>query len=212
MLSGGFVPLHRSNPVKVNAWQRQQSLLTGVPLIATLCRLMLHELPQTIIPEVLARQGVVIEGDFAVASMPRLCEMLQDRSGQASFRLEFGRDAAMKQVYIRGSITTMLHTPCQRCLTRMDLNLSRNIFLGVVRDQEEAQRLPEGCEPLIMPDTRPVTLLDFIEDELILAMPITAMHDTEQCPATRLLQEINTAARNKPFRALREIRNKIHNS
>lgn len=173
---------------------------------------MLHELPQTIIPEVLAREGTVIEGDFAVSLMPRLCEMLQDHSGQVSFRLEFSRAAARKHVYIRGSIATTLHTPCQRCLARMELHLSRNIFLGVVGDQAEAQHLPQGCEPLILPDAQPLALLDFIEDELILAMPITAMHAAEQCPATRLLEKINTTARNRPFGALREIRNKIHNS
>ena len=174
-----------------------------------LSRLMLPELPHTIDPELLARKGATIEGKYAVSELSRLCEILHDHRGHITFRLEFGRDPDNQHSLIRGRIKAKLRTICQRCLDIMELNISTPVYLGVVSGQADAASLPDGYEPLIL-DIRPVSLSALIEDELILAMPISAMHDLDKCGATSVLNEINATARNNPFRALKNIKRKTY--
>jgi len=172
---------------------------------------MLPELPHTIEPEILARKGVTIEGKYAVSELPRLCEILHDHSGHTTFRLEFCQDPDNKHSLIRGGIEATLRTICQRCLSSMELNISSPVNLGVVSAQADASSLPDGCEPLGL-ENKTITLSALIEDELILAMPISAMHDIDKCGATRILNEVNAAARNNPFQALRKIAHRTHKS
>ena len=176
----------------------------------TLCRLMLPELPQTIEPMLLARKGATIEGKYGVHDLHRLCEVLKDNTGRVTFRLEFGRDKDNKHCIITGKIEALLKTVCQRCLGKMELRISSPVYLGVVSSLEEAADLPDGCEPLLQ-DASPMSLPDFIEDELILALPISAMHDDDKCAATSILHDINAAARNNPFAVLKEMKQKTRN-
>ena len=177
----------------------------------TLCRLMLPELPHTIDPKSLARKGATIEGNYAVRDLHRLCEVLHDHTGRVTFRLEFGRDKDRKHCIITGTIEATLKTVCQRCLDMMDLRISSPVYLGVVSSQDEAGGLPDGCEPLLQ-DANPISLPAFIEDELILALPISAMHDDDQCAATYMLHDINAAARNNPFAVLKKMKQKTRNA
>ena len=176
-----------------------------------LCRLMLPELPQTIDLKQLARKGTTIEGKYAVCDLPRLCEALHDYAGHVTFRLEFGQDKEKKHYLVTGRIEAALKTICQRCLGKMELSISSPVYLGVVSDQADAASLPEGCEPLML-DASPISLSGFIEDELILAMPISAMHDVDKCAATRILNDLNAAARHNPFAVLKEFIHKSRNS
>ncbi|MGH8119540.1 MAG: YceD family protein [Gammaproteobacteria bacterium] len=173
--------------------------------------LMLPELPHTIDPELLARKGVAIEGKYAISELSRLCEIIQDHSGHTTFRLEFSRDPDNKQSFIRGHIEAQLRTICQRCLGMMELNISTPVYLGVVGTQAAAAGLPDGCEPLIL-DIKPVSLSALIEDELILALPISAMHEIDRCAATRHLYELYTTDWNNPFRELKNITHRTHKS
>jgi len=172
---------------------------------------MLPELPQIIDPKSLAGKGATIEGKFAVCDLHRLCEILHDHTGRVTFRLEFGRDKDKKHCIITGIIEASLKTVCQRCLGLMKLSVSSPVYLGIVSSQEEAAGLPDGCEPLLQ-DANPMSLPAFIEDELILALPISAMHDAAKCAATRTLQDINAAARNNPFSVLKEMKQKSRNA
>jgi uncharacterized protein len=177
----------------------------------TLCRLMLPELSQTIDPKALARKGATIEGQYAVGDLHRLCEVLADHSCLVSFRLEFGQDKDKKHCLITGTIEAILKTVCQRCLEEMELRIASPVFLGVISNQGEATGLPDGCEPLFL-DSDSMALPTLIEDELILAMPISAMHEADECAATSVLHSINTAARKNPFAVLKEFKQKTRNA
>jgi Predicted metal-binding, possibly nucleic acid-binding protein len=179
--------------------------LTPVKVMDTLCRLMLPELPQTIDPRRLARKGAVISGQYAVYEMSRLCEILQDHSGQIIFRLEFRQDVENKQCLIIGEIEAGLKTICQRCLYSMDFNIASKVYLGVISDPVDVANLPEGCEALLEGED-PISLPAVIEDELILAMPFSFMHEDSECHASTKSYGINSAARNNPFAVLKELK------
>ena len=178
--------------------------MTARQVMATLCRLMSPDLPLTIEPKRLARQGETLAGQYALPEMPRLGELLHDKSGKISFRLKFGRDNNSGKSFITGDIQANINIFCQRCLESMALELERTVYLGILDRQDETIQLPDNCEPLIL-DEQSVSLANLIEDEVLLAIPIAPMHEADKCPATELLDNINNQNRNNPFSILKTL-------
>jgi uncharacterized protein len=98
----------------------------------------------------------------------------------------------------------------------MRFPVAAKVALGIVSSPADAERLPEQYEPLQMTGEE-VTVAGIVEDELILALPIVAMHKIEECPGganTLAAQsaggEGNTedadARRKNPFAALAQLK------
>ena len=171
-----------------------------------LCRLMSSDLPLTIEPKRLARKGATIAGQYAITDMQRLGGLLHDQSGQVTFNLDFTHDDDNNVSYIMGNVHVVLNIVCQRCLGLMNFTVDNPVYLGVIGNQEQAQNLPDECEPLLAGD-KPIELSTLIEDEIILALPIAAMHDEEKCEATKLTN-MNIAGKESPFAILKTLTEK----
>lgn len=129
----------------------------------------------------LARQGarLAIE-DVCLAEMPRLQSVLHSDTGcSIAGNFEFTLDNA-GICRIDGHITATLQLSCQRCLEALNFSVDTYVRLGMVRSLEEADRLPEEYEPLIVRE-RKHSLLALLEDELLLALPHTPMHKADEC-------------------------------
>ena len=105
------------------------------------------------------------------------------------FQLDFGVDRLGIR-NIRGRITAPLNLVCQRCLKRMSFNLDARVMLGLVLSQEQAEQLPAKYEPLLI-EAEEVSFLDIIEDEMILAIPDTPMHDAATCDSGAVHEHYN---------------------
>ena len=178
--------------------------------MATLCRLMSPDLPLTIEPKRLAKQGETLAGQYALHEMHRLGELLHDKSGKISFRLKFTHDDNSRVPFIMGDIQADINIICQRCLGCMAMKIERTVYLGIMERQDECLLLPDKCEPLIL-DEPSVALGKLIEDEVILAIPIAPMHEADDCPATALLEKISNQNRNNPFSILKSLVDKPEN-
>lgn len=178
--------------------------MTARQVMDTLCRLMPPDLPLTIEPKRLAKHGETLSGQYALHEMHRLGELLHDKSGKISFRLQFSHDDDSRISFIMGEIQANIHIVCQRCLGCMDLKIERTVYLGIPDGQDETLKLPEDCEPLIL-DEQSVLLDSLIEDEVLLAIPIAPMHEAEKCSATEILERINDKNSNNPFTALKTL-------
>ena len=176
--------------------------MTARQVMATLCRLMPPDLPLSIEPERLAKQGETLAGQYALHEMHRLGEFLHDKSGKISFCLQFTHDDTSKRSFITGEIQANINIICQRCLGSLALEIQRTVYLGILDRQDESLQLPNDCEPLIL-DEQTVSLESLIEDEVLLAIPIAPMHEADKCSATELLDRINNKNRNNPFSALK---------
>ena len=186
---------------------KSNGILTARYHIDKLCRLMSPDLPLTIEPKHLARKGETVAGQYAIQDMQRLGGLLHDQSGQVTFRLIFTHDDEKNITYIRGNIQAELNVVCQRCLGCMPYTVDNPVYLGIIGNQIAENELPDGCEPLNAVD-EPVNLASLIEDEVILALPISAMHDENKCKATELLTEINSTKRTSPFAVLKTLAEK----
>ncbi len=113
----------------------------------------------------------IYEGQVGLASLKRLLPSLTDGESNCSFRLAFERDAS-GQALVQLTASTQLPLQCQRTLERFLLPVEVNQTLGLIRNEaDEAALLPE-VEPVLVPDNGMMRLLDLIEDELILAVPV----------------------------------------
>lgn len=108
-------------------------------------------------------------GNLPVARLERLGSLLAGDSGDVDYQLEFGRDAlgtSYLALQVRAAVTLL----CQRTLEPFGTTLALDQRLGLIRDEAEEAALPPGYEPLLA--LEPLRLMDVIEDELLLALPL----------------------------------------
>jgi uncharacterized protein len=135
---------------------------------------MLDRLPKTIDPLHLADKRGELKGHIPLSCFDRLAEIvLQDDTGSIAVDLIFGREG--KLAVIDGKIEATLNLICQNCLQAMEWPVNHAIKLGIVSSIEEANRLPEDCEPLLLEDEK-ILLKDIVEDELLLILPQFPKH------------------------------------
>lgn len=137
-----------------------------------------ERLPERIDPLRLAERGGHLVGTLPLARMTRLSESLSARDGAVSVDLRFQRDGRHRCL-LSGAIEASLAVRCQRCLEPMEIAVAADLRLSVVAAGEETEP-PAGYEAIPLGDAA-ISLLELVEDEILLALPMVPMH--EQCPA-----------------------------
>ncbi len=140
---------------------------------------MLSGLSQTADLYRLAMAGESHAGRVKQSVFKRLVSPAQGAERWVDVSLQFGKEQGVH--YLRGSLAGEFVVVCQRCMEPMRLLVDARLSLGFVRNKEEESRLPEQFEPLWVEETE-TDLLDVIEDELLLAMPMVALHPPAECP------------------------------
>ena len=138
-----------------------------------------QHLPALIAPFKLARQGQSLNGVVSVAGLERLATVLSDSNGRIEVSLQFGKDLQGIN-FVRGHLSAEVNMICQRCMKPMPVHAEADVSLGIVSSDERAALLPESFEALIV-EEEPIALASIIEDELILALPIVALHEDQAC-------------------------------
>ena len=170
---------------------------------------MSERLPEQVDPLRLARQGARVEGVLPLSHSRRLAEYLSETPGEATVVLEFGLGEGVLG-YLRGHVQAQLTVICQRCLEPMTMTVEAPFAFGLVVSEAEADRLGDDYEPLLVGD-EPLRLGELIEDELILALPVVALHDMQDCPAAQRLETKDPAVDERradasPFAVLKELK------
>lgn len=134
---------------------------------------MLDRLPKYIDPLHLADKRGVLMGRIPLSSFSRLAEILLDNTGSVDIELSFRREG--KLAMIEGRIETTLTLVCQNCLQDLPWPVNNVINLAIVSSIDEANRLPENYEPLLLEEEK-ILITDIIEDELLLVVPQYPKH------------------------------------
>ena len=113
----------------------------------------------------------IFEGVLPLSDMPRLRGALADTEGSARVSVEFGEDA-LRVPFVELRIDAKLPLECQRSLQRFGYPVKIVQRLGLIRDEEGEDALPEGYEALLVGDDGMMRPADLVEDELILAVPV----------------------------------------
>jgi uncharacterized protein len=138
---------------------------------------MQGKLPDQVDPKRLAQQGARLTGALSAAAMKRLASAF-DIKGDAQVELRFGWSDA-RRPRVTGRISVPIASTCQRCLQPYATTLQAEIDLEIGESPRDGE--PE-FELVLRPDER-LGLPDLIEDELLLAAPMIALHARGDCGA-----------------------------
>jgi uncharacterized protein len=153
-----------------------------------------------------ARNGY-FEGDIAISELERLDGLLhhgrQGGEGKIFVRFEFVRNelGAAKLV---GHLQASLQLECQRCLESMSLPLQQDIALLIDADDDLVR--DSGTDTIYSEDGF-IDIYSVIEDELILAIPLVALHEDAGCNENwPVATKVEGETRQNPFAILRQLK------
>lgn len=142
-----------------------------------------------------ARTGRVAEGDVQLAALPRMVTEVPaevSASGRARSVFHWRAEGAEEPVlradgkpavvqFLTLKVEGPMWLECQRCLTPFEAPLDSETTFEIVPDEAAAEDRPldeDELEALV--GSRHFDLLELIEEELLLALPIVPKH--EVCP------------------------------
>ena len=156
-----------------------------------------------------ARLDLGCSGSVAVRSLPRLASALAADSGTVNVELQ-ARPEVGGRIVVTGRIRAPLEMTCQRCLEPVTLEVEAEPRLAWVKSDAEMEVLPPEYDPLLSVDGR-VAVAELVEDELLLALPLTPKHADGACreirkPAARSAPVIEEENRKNPFADLAKLK------
>ena len=175
----------------------------------------IQRLPVEVDPFRLVDQGRIFDGRIPIGDFSRLKEQLFENVDEdindniVNVHIEFTRTDTRLPV-VRGTISSNLQMTCQRCLNSKDEFFETKLEVVLVSSDAQAEKLQEGFDTWLVEEQQ-MFLRDFIEDEILLALPLVIAH--EECDAARKLiealpeNEVNEAQEEgNPFAALKDLK------
>lgn len=147
--------------------------------------LMLNRLPVDVNPFRLVEQKKRLTGAMPFQQLPRLAEVALPETGDFAVDLEFARSLSGLPIIV-GSVRGTVVMECQRCMKPVEFPVDSDIQVALTTFQSDERPEQEGFEAWLVEDDR-LFIQDFIEDEILLALPLVARH--EQCEPVRELIE-----------------------
>jgi uncharacterized protein len=172
---------------------------------------MFERLPERVNPFRLADAGRRLEGCIEVSRLKRLRPSLVSDEGEVLVRLEFARNT-QGLATIRGHIETTLQLECQRCMQSMAYPVSDDLAVVAVESDAEAEMVQEQYDPLVV-DDESLMIVDLVEDELMLALPLAPAHPESKDCVGRNLKEFDpedvdepVEEKDNPFAVLKKLK------
>jgi uncharacterized protein len=141
------------------------------------------------------------EGRVPLANMSRLRGSLVDDAGEVNFMLSFGTDS-LKLPFVELRVNAQLPLECQRSLQRFLLPVELQQRLGLIRDEADEAALPPDYEAFLVPEDGMLKLLNLVEDELILALPVVPVSPDVDAVERDFMPTAEETASASPFAAL----------
>lgn len=155
----------------------------------------------------LARKGETLIGDAAMADLPRLAQSVLDPHARVHYEVR-GRPDDEGHPGAVMNLSGVLSLRCERCNQPLSFLLEREVPFRFVHDEQELNALPiEDDELEEVVGSPAMALFPWIEDEIILSLPLVPRH--ADC-AVPFLQEASSdpveAARPNPFAFLAKLK------
>ena len=109
---------------------------------------------------------------------------------------------------VQCDIVASLTRRCQRCLECFVEETRLKSQVAFVRNEQEVNEVPDNLEPYVLADNL-MRLSEFVEDELILALPVIPMHEnicTDFSQGQDAEQTMDEAEKDNPFQLLDKLK------
>ena len=138
------------------------------------------KLPLTIDLARAAQKRLDYQGVYAPELVARLADTVVSVDSDVECTMSFAIDNQRLAV-LQGTADVQVTLSCQRCNQSFPHAVHVSYCFSPVSSDEQAEALPEAYEPVDINDFGEIDLLAVIEDELILALPVVPVHDSEHC-------------------------------
>jgi uncharacterized protein len=169
------------------------------------------KLPKQVDPVKSANKRSDYRGVVLAADMPRLLGSVVAVDEHIDVEIKFSKDE-QGLTYFQGQMACLTSLLCERCNEVFEHQIDVNFCFSPVQGVEDENKaeLPEVYEPVEVDDQGEINLLQTLEDELILSLPIVALHAEEDCSQKRDKMSFGkiepVAERPNPFAVLKELK------
>jgi len=137
---------------------------------------MSTRLPIEVNPYRLVEQRRLLSGNVLLNKMSRIQELTTSDNGEVFVELEFTvTDTGLPTII--GKVSGSIPLLCQRCMDSFEFAVNSDLQVILLKTDAEAERLQDSYDTWLVEDDR-IFLQDFIEDELLLVLPVVAKHET----------------------------------
>ncbi|WP_350295559.1 YceD family protein [Limnohabitans sp. Rim8] len=141
--------------------------------------------PQSLDVRAFSRDGATLSGQAPLAQWERLSAESEDGLVSPPVKWQARGEAvpevgAQDQVWLHLQVNAVLPLLCQRCLSPLLTAVDVDRSFRFVADEATAMALDDEEEEDLLVTSREFNLIDLVEDEVILAMPLVPLH--EACP------------------------------
>lgn len=148
-------------------------------------------------------------GRLSLDALPRVAACISGDTLEVQVELELSRDHRGRRL-ARVAIRALVTLQCQRCMAPMDWPLTVDSVL-LIADEKSAPDSGEDPDSVSL-DEGTLDAVALVEDEILLALPIVALHDEDtecgrQGTETAGPQQLS-AEREHPFAALAALKTK----
>ena len=172
---------------------------------------MSARLPVRFDPYQFVSNETVLHGELLIKQFERLSDALVTSAGSVDITLQFHRIGSWRNC-VSGDCKTKVILICQRCLRECEHQIFSEIRLGFVDKESSLERLPDDIEPFMMDDEKTIHLVDLLEDDLLLQIPLTPMHvNRNDCDPDMIKYEVSETEqpeapkRENPFSVLKKL-------
>ena len=138
------------------------------------------KLPHQIDPVKSATKRSDYQGVFATKDMERLSDSVVSSDDYVNAAVQFVKDSQGLTVF-RGNLNVKVTLICQRSNVAFEHPLNVDFCFSPVQGDEELELLPEVYDPVEVDEHGMVNLLQLLEDELILSLPLVPRRAEDDC-------------------------------
>jgi uncharacterized protein len=162
----------------------------------------------------LADRQAEVAFEIPLDQMPRVREQFASAGGRVRGVARFRREAGFRvaELEMKGSA----QLTCQRCLESMQVPIESSAHVALIVSEGEADRVPTEFETVHVPENR-IRVRDLVEEELLLTLPISPLHEQAGECGTRGEQHTPDAQQDapvhetqRPFERLGELLKRNH--
>ena len=161
-----------------------------------------------------ARRGEAASGTLALTALGRLCgeahpEARPDPADQVHWKANAEARsvrAGGNEVWLHLHAETHLSLVCQRCLQPVGAALDFDRSFRFVADEKQAAAIDADIEEDVLVLSRNFDLVELIEDELLLALPLVPRHEICPQPLAGPTDPVAFDERINPFDVLSELK------
>lgn len=137
-------------------------------------------LPKQVEPHKCAMKRSDYRGVMTTSDMVRLNEAVIEILDDVAVELRFEIDA-QGLTFFHGSMQTKVSLECQRCNEPFEYSIDQPFCYTPISKGQSADDIPEAYDPVELNEHGEINILELFEDELILSLPLVAMHDENDC-------------------------------